>query len=130
MSAECLRVVWLVLLALYVKLPVTVMLKLPDGAELETEILSPTLRVPPGGRITGVLVQLAAIPKAVDVPLFARFTVPPVLLKLFRVIEKFLFAPVRITWLAGSAVMLKLSSWTVIVNVSVIVLTAPELSVV
>ena len=76
------------------------------------------------------LVQFAVSPRATEVPLFERFMVPAVPLKLVNVIDEFLLPPVLMIRLFGLTERVKLSLRTVIRTVSVIELTLPELSVV
>jgi len=128
-KAECLIVVWLVLVTLKVYVPVMLMSYVPGWVEPAIEIINPVLMLFPDSRLMALLVQLPLIPEVIEL-LFERFMVPLVSFILVRVIDKLLFFPVWMLRLVGLAEMVKLSSKTEIVTVSTIALTLPELSVV
>jgi hypothetical protein len=62
--------------------------------------------------------------------LFERLIVPAVSFMLVNVTDAFWFPPGRMTRLTGRAVIVKLAFRTVMVNVSVMLLTLPDVSVV
>ena len=128
-KAECLIVVWLVLVTLKVYVPVMLMSYVPGWVEPAIEIINPVLMLFPDSRLMALLVQLPLIPEVIEL-LFERFMVALVSFILVRVIDKLLFFPVWMLRLVGLAEMVKLSSKTEIVTVSTIALTLPELSVV